>query len=381
MVGGLTPFALWRSRLPAQIGTWFARDLTRSALDLVEGGRVALRSVEPARVEATVKDRVAVQTTVEWASGTGPQALRSVCTCGASGVCEHVVATLDTVRTAEDAPLPAVASDPVEPDLSWIPDGDMDGTRARARAVWPVLSLGPAGTVAATLYLDTPRLRGVIRDAEAILGMMDQTPADDWDDLDRQLLRDDAVQEAFGARSSAKALARALFRLTRHPRLRFDDAPGENRHPSELAPFAIEPRGVRLRARRAGRGFVPVLETPEGSRVSPVDAVVIDGPPAWLVADRTAYLLDGGFDPRRVIAAAKAAHGPSATGGAALGASDRPGGAVPDRRGPRRAGRRRRRAARRWWCGPAGATARCWPGCSSSTPRPARRRRSARTAR
>jgi superfamily II DNA or RNA helicase len=303
----LTPFALWRSRLPAQIGTWFARDLTRSALDLVDGGRVALRSVEPARVESTVKDRSPVQTTVEWATGTGPQALRSVCTCGASGVCQHVVATLETVRTAEDAPLPVAASDVVELDLSWIPDGELDGARARARAVWPVLSIGAGGAVAATLYLDTPRLRGVIRDAEAILGMMDQTPADDWDDVDRQLLRDDAVQEAFGTRSSPKALARALFRLTRHPRLRFDDAPGDNRHPSELAPFAVEPRGVRLRARRAGSGFVPVLETPEGGRVSPVDAVVLDGPPAWLVAERTAYLLDGGFDPRRVIAAAKAA--------------------------------------------------------------------------
>ncbi len=307
MVGRLTPFALWRSRLPAQIGTWFARDLTRTALDLVDGGRVALRSVEPARIESTVKERAPVQTTVEWATGTGPQALRSVCTCGASGVCQHVVATLETVRTAEDAPLPAAASDVVELDLSWIPDGELDGSRARARAVWPVLSVGAAGAVAATLYLDTPRLRGVIRDAEAILGMMDQTPADDWDDVDRQLLRDDAVQEAFGTRSSPKALARALFRLTRHPRLRFDDAPGENRHPSELAPFAVEPRGVRLRASRAGSGFVPVLETPEGSRVSPGEAVVIDGPPAWLVADRTAYLLDGGFDPRRVIAAAKAA--------------------------------------------------------------------------
>ncbi len=308
MAGGLTPFALWRSRLPAQIGTWFARDLTRAALDLVGDGRVALRSVEPGRIEATVKDRAVLQTAVEWASGTGPQALRSVCTCGASGVCPHVVASLETVRTAEDAPLPLPAAHPAEPDLSWIPDADLDGIRARARSIWPVLSVGPGGMVAATLYLDTPRLRGVIRDAEAILGMMDQTPADDWDDVDRALLRDDAVQEAFGTRSSPKALARALFRLTRHPRLRFDDAPGENRHPSELAPFAVEPRGVRLRARRnGGGGFVPVLETPDGGQVSPVDAVVIDGPPAWLVADRTAYLLDGGFDPRRVIAAAKAA--------------------------------------------------------------------------
>ncbi|HTD32886.1 MAG TPA: hypothetical protein VK665_04435, partial [Candidatus Elarobacter sp.] len=221
------------------IGTWFARDLTRGALALVDGGRVVLRSVEPNRIEATVKDRVPVATSVEWSTGTGPQALRAVCTCGASGVCEHVVATLDVVRTAEEAALPEATGENGEPDLAWLPDGEQDTARARARSVWPVLSLGNGGGLSGALYLDTPRLRGVIRDADAILAMMDQTPADDWDDVDRTLLRDDAVQEAFGSRSSSKALARALFRLARHPRLRFDDAPGENRHPSELAPFAV----------------------------------------------------------------------------------------------------------------------------------------------
>jgi superfamily II DNA or RNA helicase len=311
----LTPYALWRSRLPAQIGTWFARDLTRSALELVDGGRVALRSVEPARVEATVKDRVPVQTAVEWSTGTGPQALRSVCTCGATGVCEHVVATLEIVRTAEDEALPEAGSEAAEPDLSWLPDTELDGSRARARAGWPVLSVGPTGAMSAALYLDTPRLRGVIRDAEAILAMMDQTPNDDWDDIDRSLLRDDAVQEAFGARASPKALARAMFRLARHPRLRFDDAPGQNRHPGELPPFGVETRGARLRAHRIGSAFAPMLEAPDGTRVSPADAVVIDGPPTWLVADRTAYLLDGAFDARRVIAAARLAEPPPGSNG------------------------------------------------------------------
>ena len=303
----MTPYALWRSRLPAQIGTWFARDLTRNALALVDEGRVALRSVEPARIESTIGGKAPLQTAVEWSSGTGPQALRSVCTCGASGVCEHVVATLEVVRTAEDVALPLPAPDGAEPDLSWLPDVDLDVVRTRARAVWPVLTLGSAGVVGGALYLDTPRLRGVIRDADAILAMMDQTPSDDWDDVDRALLRDDAVQEAFGARASVKALARAMFRLARHPRLRFDDAPGENRHPSELPPFGIESRGVRLRAQRHGSAFVPVLEGPDGARISPAGAIVVDGPPVWLVADRTAYLLDGAFDPRKVIAAAKTA--------------------------------------------------------------------------
>ncbi|MDB5039414.1 MAG: SNF2-related protein [Candidatus Eremiobacteraeota bacterium] len=312
----LTPYALWRSRLPAQIGTWFARDLTRNALALVDDGRVALRSVEAARIEAAVKDRVAVQTAVEWASGTGPQALRSVCTCGATGVCEHVVATLEIVRTAEDAALPMPSPDPLEPDLSWLPDAEADAVRSRARAVWPVVTLSSAGAIGGALYLDTPRLRGVIRDADAILAMMDQTPADDWDEVDRALLRDDAVQEAFGARASTKALARAFFRLARHPRLRFDDAPGDNRHPAELPPFAIETRGVRLRAQRQGAAFVPVLEAAEDVRVSPAGAFVLDGPPAWLVADRIAYLLDGAFDPRKIIAAAKIAEAAAAQDGA-----------------------------------------------------------------
>ncbi|HEX3464138.1 MAG TPA: SNF2-related protein [Candidatus Elarobacter sp.] len=289
------------------IGTWFARDRTRGALALVEERRVVLRSVEPSRIEATVKDRVPVATSVEWSTGTGPQALRSVCGCGATGVCEHVVATLEVVRTAEEAALPEASGENGESDLAWLPDTETDAARARARAVWPVLSLANGGGLAGTLYLDTPRLRGVIRDADAILAMMDQTPADDWDEVDRSLLRDDAVQEAFGSRSSSKALARALFRLARHPRLRFDEAPGENRHPSELAPFAVETRGVKLRAERVGSRFLPTLEAPDGARISPAGAAVVDGPPAWVVTGRTAYLLDGTFDPRKVIAAAHAA--------------------------------------------------------------------------
>ncbi|HEY4439725.1 MAG TPA: SNF2-related protein, partial [Candidatus Elarobacter sp.] len=82
---------------------------------------------------------------------------------------------------------------------------------------------------------------------------------------------------------------------------------GENRHPSELLPFAVETRGVRLRAQRHGTAFAPVLEAPGGARLSPAAAVVVDGPPGWLVVDRVAYLLDGSFDARKVITAAKAA--------------------------------------------------------------------------
>jgi len=60
----VTPFATWRSRLPAQIGNWFARDLTRAALALVDANRVMLRAVEDAKIEAAVKDKGGVTVTV-----------------------------------------------------------------------------------------------------------------------------------------------------------------------------------------------------------------------------------------------------------------------------------------------------------------------------
>jgi superfamily II DNA or RNA helicase len=302
----LTPFVLWRSRLPASIGNWFARDLTRAALVLADAGRVTLRAIESAKMEASVADRGGVSCSVEWANGTGPQALRSVCTCGSTGVCEHVVAMLETVRRTDEVSVPADPSD-ADVDLSWLPAVDLDAPRARARSVWPVISAVDGKTLSGALYLDTPRLRGVIRDAESILAMMESTPADDWDSADRDLIRDEAVQEAFGTRVSQRALARALFRLARHPRTRFDDAPGENRHPVELAPFEIDVRGLRLRAVRDGERFVPALERGNGESFTPRGALIVDGPPAWLVVDRTAYLLDGSFDARRVVAAAGAA--------------------------------------------------------------------------
>jgi superfamily II DNA or RNA helicase len=291
--------------LPASIGNWFARDLTRAALELADAGRVTLRSVEGAKIEATVADHGGVSCAVEWASGTGPQALRSVCTCGATGVCEHVVATLETVRRADEAPIPIDPAD-AEIDLTWLPATDLEAPRARARSIWPVISAADGKALSGALYLDTPRLRGVIRDAESILAMMESTPPDDWDNADRELIRDEAVQEAFGTRVSQRALARALFRLARHPRTRFDDEPGANRHPVELVPFDIDVRGLRLRAVREGDKFVPALERGNGERFTPRGALIVDGPPSWLVVNRTAYLLDDSFDARRVVAAASA---------------------------------------------------------------------------
>jgi superfamily II DNA or RNA helicase len=300
----MTPFATWRSRLPAAIGSWFARDLTRDALGLFDAGRVSLRAVEDAKIEATVRDPAGPdrQVSIEWGNGTGPLALRAVCSDAGSGICAHIVATLEAVRSQTE-----VASNPAPEDanLGWLPAQRLVSQQLRARCVWPVFSSPDGSGLAATLVLDSPRLRGAVRDAAAVVAMMEATPVDDWDDADRDLLRDEVVQEAFGGRAGTKVLARALFRLARHPRLRFDDNPSAGRHPSDLPEFAIEARGLRLLATRRNGGFAPVLEAPDGVRFSPLAALLLDGPPTWLATTAAAYLLDGSFDARRVIEAAR----------------------------------------------------------------------------
>ncbi len=304
----LTPFATWRSRLPAAIGSWFARDLVRTALALVEAKRVTLRAVEEFKLESTVADpRGSREVLVEWGTGTGPLALRAVCSCGGSGICEHVVATLETVRSQteiEEGEPPAT-----DLDLSWLPSPRVDTKQARARSVWPVFSSPDGVTLSASLVLDSPRLRGVIRDAASVVSMMDTTPVDDWDEIDRELMRDEAVNEAFGGRQAPRALARALFRLARHPRLRFDPEPSAGRHPSELPEFRIDLRGVALRAVRHHGSFAPLFEGVDGVRIPADRALLLDGPPAWIGTQRAVYLVDGSFDAKKAIEAARAANG------------------------------------------------------------------------
>ncbi len=371
MAGRLTPFALWRSRLPAQIGTWFARDLTRSALDLVDGGRVALRSVEPARDRGDGqgprrgpdRGRVGVRHR--------PQALRSVCTCGASGVCEHVVATLETVRTRRGSAAAAgrLGRGRARPLLD-ARRPSMDGARARARSVWPVLSVGAAGARRGDAL---PRHAAAARRHSRRRG----DPRDDGPDAGRRLGRRRPPAACATTRSRKRSGRaprprrwRARCSASRATRaLRFDDAPGENRHPSELR--AVRGRAARRALARAcapGSGFVPVLETPDGS--------------AHLAGRRGRDRRSAGLArgrPHRVPARRRVRPAQSHRRGArpprtsrrreaaAVGARDRAGRAVPDRRRPRRAGRRRRRAAVAGGAGAAGATARCSRGCSSST--------------
>ena len=312
----MTPFATWRARLPAAIGSWFARDLVRNALALVEGGRVALRAVEDAKVEAGVDDPRGgmCNVAVEWGSGTGPLALRAICSCGASGICEHVVAALEAVRSQTELETNEPSS---ELNLSWLPVPRVEARVVRARSVWPVFSSPDGLSLNATLVLDSPRLRGAIRDAQSVVAMMDSTPLDDWDEVDRELLRDEAVVESFAGRNAPRALARALFPLSRHPRLRFDDDPGQGRHPSELPEFNVDLRGVALRATRHGGEFMPLFETADGRRIAAKDMFLLEGPPVWIATRRAVYLVDGSFDARKAIEVARSLNGPAPASAAA----------------------------------------------------------------
>ncbi len=158
-----------------------------------------------------------------------------------------------------------------------------------------------------SLFLDTPRLRGVLREGEAIAAMLDQTPLDDWDEHDRSLVRDGVLSDAFGSRPNSRALAQIMFRLSRHPRVRYDERPDARRHPQELPSFAIDPRGVRLVANIRGATPVPGFETSDGRRLNPRDLVILEGPPAWIADEQGAYLLDATLDAARAERAITAA--------------------------------------------------------------------------
>ena len=139
--------------------------------------------------------------------------------------------------------------------------------------------------------------------------MMDSTPNDDWDDADREL---DA------RRGGARRVLR-LGRRAKGSRARCSGCDATRGRASTSGPRRASSQrlaGVHRRlARRApartrnGHEFAPLLESADGSTFSPSDAIVIDGPPAWLTTHRTAFLLDGAFDARKVIDAARSVNG------------------------------------------------------------------------
>lgn len=294
----MTPLSAWRARLPSSIGNWFARDLTQKALALVSDGRVALRGVENTTIDAAVRDSEDRKVVIEWTAGTGPLALRSLCSCGGNGICTHIVATLETVRSQPEPVADGTGT------YDWLPQPS-SVQAPRARTVWPVVTVGADRSVSAAFFLDSPRLRGVQREADAILTMMEATPLDDWSVEDRELLQDQLVRDGFAMRTNPSALARALFRLAHHPRVRLHAGAVEFSHPSELPPLIVDPRGLRLYAVARDGHFTPTLETVDGERISPANGVILRGPPDWMILNFSVFLLDGSFDPAAVLRAAQ----------------------------------------------------------------------------
>ncbi|HEV3158059.1 MAG TPA: DEAD/DEAH box helicase [Candidatus Baltobacteraceae bacterium] len=290
----MSDLAIWRSRLPVAIASWFSRDLVARSLPFLESGLVELRVVEATRIEASVQGRSRVDVAIEWVGGSGPLGLRPVCTCGENGICPHAIATLETVRLRTDPQQTLETSDA----FAWLPNGG-SLEAPRTRSIWPVL-FHDGERIWGVLVLDSPRLRGVVRDASAIAGMMDATSPTEWSEYDRALVRDDLVRAAFASRASGVALARAALAMTDHPRLCIDDQSLPDRHPSELPLLRVDRRGLRLRAVRRGRHFFPMLEDADGNRITPSDLLVLEGPPTWLLWKTTLYLHNGSFDVRAV---------------------------------------------------------------------------------
>ncbi|MDQ6932289.1 MAG: hypothetical protein M3160_03835, partial [Candidatus Eremiobacteraeota bacterium] len=294
----MTPLSAWRARLPSSIGNWFARDLTQKALALVSDGRVALRGVENTTIAAAVRDGENRKVMIEWTAGTGPLALRTVCSCGGDGICKHIVATLESVRSQPE---------PAQHDArtyDWLPRPHTTSA-PRARTVWPVITVTEDHSTSAVLFLDSPRLRGAQREPDAILSMMEATPLDDWSAEDRDLLGDQLVRDAFVLRAAPSAVGRALFRLAHHPRLRLRAGGAAFEHPSELPPLLVDPRGLHLYAVPRGEHFAPILQTVDGKRVSLAEGVILHGPPDWMIVNQSAFLLDGAFDAAAVVRAAQ----------------------------------------------------------------------------
>ena len=316
----------------------------------------------PAKIEAVVRDRARTMraVTVEWGGGTGPLALRTVCSCGASGICEHVVATLEAVRSQTE---PARGRRPRRVDLAWLPTPQIEAPPAaraqhlagrrspdqRRRRVdgdaWCSIRRACAARFA------TPR---------SIVAMMDATPADDWDDADRELMRDEAVAEAFGApRGGAAAGARAVSarRAIRASASTTTRAAAAIRRSCRSSTSTCAACGCARCA--AATGFVPALESRDGERFSPRDAHLLEGPPSWLATQAR------GVSARRIVRRAQRhrrralgerdGHDERSAGVADTIAARR---AVPARRRARRARHRRCRGARRCGSRSAGATAR-----------------------
>ena len=163
----MTPFARGGRVCPPRSGTGSRAISFARALALVEGGRVALRAVEEAKIEATRRRTAGgdAPSAIEWAGGTGParaaaglfvrrqRHLRARRRGARSGPLADRDSTSRRKRHELDLELAAGAA-------------RRRRERLRARSVWPVVLVARRrGARARTLVLDSPRLRGVVRDA------------------------------------------------------------------------------------------------------------------------------------------------------------------------------------------------------------------------
>ena len=250
--------------------------------------------------------RESVRRAVEWSGGTGPLALRPVCSCGGSGICEHIVASLEALRLHGD-----VAVEPKSHDeIDWLPAPRLERAEPRARAVWAVFSTAPDGGLTASPRLGlAAAARG---DPRRSIGA-----GDDGIDAERRLgrVRPRAAARRIGDRNvrrphdrKARCHARysgwrAIRACVSTPTRRWDVIP-------RICPISrVDLRGLSLRAARDHSRFVPAARRCRRGADRPGGLIVLDGPPVWAATTSAIYLLDNSFDIRRVIDAARSRNG------------------------------------------------------------------------
>ena len=138
-----------------------------------------------------------------------------------------------------------------------------------------------------------------MREREAIAAMMESTPPDDWDELDRSLFATSVLRSLRHAAHLARTRAVAVPARAASARSLRRAAGSLDRHPPELPPFAIDPRG-----RPARRGCAAQRRSGARNRRRPAPQPAwprrsSTGPPAWIADEQGAYLLDATFDAAR----------------------------------------------------------------------------------
>ncbi len=288
------------------IATWFSRDLVRPALALVEAGAVTLRTVEAAKIVATVRTNgVAPQVSIEWGGGTGPQGLRAVCACGGAGVC-----------CARDR---GPRSGPHARRLR--AGRRRNGSRGRARLASHRLGCAGSQSPQRVARVFFPKARRWFARSSST------RPACAGSCASRMRLRrcSNRRRRTIGTRATAgsyetSALGRSLRVAGDAAGARASDVPAERAPPVALrrpagsiasslgvANLSIDPRGVHLIATLRGGDVIHTFESYDGRMIDLAGSSILDGPPAWISDAQGAYLLGAAFDAGKASAAIAAA--------------------------------------------------------------------------